>query len=220
MLSNFNSLRIRVDPFRCVCCRIVLFAKKLQRLEFYDGATTISKHHSVVQDPEGYNQFFASLPASPMELKVGKIHTYLATKVITTEGLEGGTCTAEWAIAHRVGVFNDAMYTVLKAQFNQPHGVALLPAGAAAVKVKPFPEPKKLKRDGYVCCGLPTHFRSNSVAWINGAFALLSSRKALPLPEDQEQTPSLNKSWNRMLLQGPVADSVHGLISHCTALVI
>jgi hypothetical protein len=95
--------------------------------------------------------------------------------------------------------------------------VALLPHGAAAVKVKPFED---TPRSGRICCGMPTPLRSNSCAFVQGNFSLHSSRKTVMLPEKEEEKPSLDKTWNQMLIDGPIAESLHGLILHCTSLMI
>uniref|UniRef100_A0A7S4SRI7 HEPN domain-containing protein n=1 Tax=Alexandrium monilatum TaxID=311494 RepID=A0A7S4SRI7_9DINO len=195
--------------------KMLLFTRNLKRLEFHDSKKLINSHEATVKDPEAYAAFFKELPASIPDLKAGKYNQIIAQKNIVTENPKGKT-DAEWAIAHRVGA-DQAMLDVLKAQFEQPHGVALLPHGAAAARVKPAEDEL---RGGRICCGLPTPFRSNSCAWINGSFALLSSRKTLPLPDDKESKPTLDKQWNKMLLEGPVALSMRGLILHCTAMVL
>ncbi|CAK0907835.1 unnamed protein product [Prorocentrum cordatum] len=209
--------------------KMLLFAKNLRKLEFWDGKKLIAAHEANLQDREGYESYMKSLPKSPIDLKPGVFNSYLGSKIITTERsvqvAEGddeekaapAKVTAEWALSFRVGITDDKMFRVLKEQFEQPHGVALLPSAAAAVKVSPV---ETGKREGRICSGLPTPFRSNSSAWINGAFALLSSRKTLPLPEEKDQRPSLDKAWNRMLLQGPAAEAMRGLICHSTSLVL
>jgi HEPN domain-containing protein len=185
-------------------------------MEFHDGNTLIARFDATVKEEDKYFAFFKSLPPTPLELKPGHMDLFLAQKVISRESPEGKT-SADWAIAHRVGVPSQAMLKVLKDQYEQPHGVALLPHGAAAVKVKTDGENA---REGLICCGPPTIFKTNSCAWIHGSFALLSSRKTLPLPEEGDVKPSLDKQWNKMLLEGPIAESMRGLILHCSALVL
>lgn len=129
-------------------------------------------------------------PTSLLELKPGPFKHYLARKTITSERPES-TTRGEWAIAHRVGVSDDAMLKVLQEQFDQPHGVALLPHGAAAVRVSPV---EKEPRAGRICCGPPTPFKTGSCAWLQGSFALLSSRKARASPLGSSRTLTANVS--------------------------
>eukprot|EP00973_Karenia_brevis_P016431 2250955-Karenia_brevis.AAC.1 len=37
--------------------------------------------------------------------------------------------------------------------------------------------------------------------------------------KESEAKPQLDKLWNKKLIQGPVAEAMHGLILHCSGLV-
>jgi len=196
--------------------KMLLFTKKLTRLEFYKGEELIAAVQATTQKEDEYKAWFDSIPKSPLDLTLGKILSHRATKMITITK-PGEETTAEWAIAHRIGITEEKMLEVLKEQLERPFGVALYPHGACAVKIKPFEEEH---RSGRICVGLPTPFKTNSSAWIHGGFALLSSRKSLPLPEEVEREPSLDKSWNKMLLTGVISGAMHELITHCCSQVI
>eukprot|EP00928_Gymnodinium_smaydae_P095838 TRINITY_DN8323_c0_g2_i1.p1 TRINITY_DN8323_c0_g2~~TRINITY_DN8323_c0_g2_i1.p1 ORF type:complete len:4833 (+),score=938.40 TRINITY_DN8323_c0_g2_i1:126-14624(+) len=199
----------------CQADKMLLFARNLSRLEFYSGSDLMVAYQSEVKDMQGQAEFFKGLPSTPMQLKPGRLLSHLTHISITSETQESSQ-TAEWAITHRVGVTDDTMLKVLRQQFDKPGGVALFPHGAAAVRLHPYEEP----RCGRICCGLPTVFRTNSSAWVHGGFALLSSRKSLPLPEEGDETLTLDKKWNKMLVEGPVAEALHALILHCSGLVM
>eukprot|EP00929_Paragymnodinium_shiwhaense_P109155 TRINITY_DN754_c5_g1_i1.p1 TRINITY_DN754_c5_g1~~TRINITY_DN754_c5_g1_i1.p1 ORF type:complete len:4259 (+),score=1336.88 TRINITY_DN754_c5_g1_i1:96-12872(+) len=224
--QDIEQVRGELQQAAAVADKMLLFARNLRTLEFYDSGDLLAKHASSVREKEKYDEFFKSLPATPLELKPGVMHSHLTQKIIETEFHESAgapVLTTEWAITHRVGVTNEDMYNILKAQYEKPHGVALPPHGAAAVRVKPF---ELDPRSGRICSGMPTPFYSNSSAWIHGGFALLSSRKSLPLPDGTETadnltTPlGLDKVWNQLLVDGPIAEAIHGLIVHCSGLVL
>ncbi|CAK0871811.1 unnamed protein product [Prorocentrum cordatum] len=229
MKMGLTTVRGELQASADMADKMLLFARNMKHVEFYDNDKLIATVDAEVKDPEQYAAFFRGLPPSPLELKPGQIDAYLAQKTITMERTvttaEGedeekapdGKTSADWAIAHRVGVSDENMLKVLKAQYDQPHGVALLPHGAAAAQIQAC---RGELRGGRICVGLPTPFQTNSAAWVHGNFALLSSRKTLPLPEEKEPRPSLDKSWNRMLIRGPVAMSMKDLILHCSAQVL
>ena len=115
--------------------------------------------------------------------------------------------TARWVVCHSLSC--DAATSEL-AQRRLERGVALLPHGAAALRLDPPTD-----YAGKVCCTFPLgSLVCGPPLLLHAHFALHSSRKQVPL-----EAKSRDGVWNRALLHGPLASALGRLATRCCALV-
>jgi hypothetical protein len=144
MKQEFSEVVDELKQVAAAADRMLLFTRNLSLIEFHCNTELMYSHQTSLKDQEAHDKFWSGMPTSYLALKPGKMHLMMEHMSITSEGseikAEGNKFEAEWACTHRVGISDVAMQKILKDQFEKPYGVALLPHGAAAVRVKPFEE--------------------------------------------------------------------------------
>eukprot|EP00397_Hematodinium_sp_SG-2012_P000088 GEMP01000088.1.p1 GENE.GEMP01000088.1~~GEMP01000088.1.p1 ORF type:complete len:2901 (+),score=597.39 GEMP01000088.1:225-8927(+) len=195
--------------------RFLLFSRSVEEITF----TTMKSGNTVaeykVRRDDALRAFLASTPnavdlvlldkaAYAGEINLSYLHSF-------DEG-EPSKGTEIWAVSHVRGCANDDMRRAIRVAINnRADATALLPYGASAVRVRSSDQ----ANDGRVHCFLPTPVVTCCPITVHGCFELPSSRKSIPVAGESDVPPSRATQWNRLLLNGPVAQSFGKLLEFC-----
>eukprot|EP00037_Helgoeca_nana_P037799 m.17763 g.17763 ORF g.17763 m.17763 type:complete len:3009 (+) comp9429_c0_seq1:126-9152(+) len=118
----------------------------------------------------------------------------------------------EWVVAHAVEADRSILDLV---QRQMDDGTAMLPHGAAAVRLGPSKGYK-----GHMCCYLPLTSMGSvgPPLLLHGCFALSANRKSVSLPV-RDMPSTVKQQWNQAIVCGPMASALAALVLHCRDLV-
>ena len=209
---------------------LLLFSRHVSQVGvslFRDGADDYGYLHSVTAADETDEpavkarvaELLAGNLAAPDASGGSSVTTRL--KITTHEGdKKSGTSTIRtWVVSHSLS--RDP--SILEAARRLQEGVqamALQPHGAAALCLE---DPRGLQT-GALCCSLPLEVPLGVKGLLlHGCFYLSSSRKHIPLAQQQAQGQTApgeaGKVWNNLLLKIPMAEALCNLLVHCREFV-
>eukprot|EP00439_Symbiodinium_sp_Y106_P031436 s6671_g3.t1 len=192
---------------------MLFFAQSIKSLSFLAKGHTITKHSVTFPEESGEERlqnFLATLPDSKEEATgEGEDRQLTVVKrLMSGTGTPATTRERDWVVAYTLKLSSQRLRALSRDIFEEVHGSALLPMGAAAAPLLASEE-----SSGRLCCGLPTPLATGCRSWIHGSFVPGSSRKVLPLPEGNDS--GKDRQWNQELLQVPVADSIRLVLLEC-----
>ncbi|CAE7535966.1 SACS, partial [Symbiodinium necroappetens] len=189
---------------------MLLFAKSVRELMFEDAGRLVAKHtvSFLHGSEERHDAFIKSLPCTVAELQdqIASRATDVTVVKRMTSQRAANVVKRKWIVAYSLAASSSKLKELSKKMFDHVLGLAVLPVAAAAAPLLLKP----CRRNGRICCGLPTPLQTGAVSWIHGEFVLSSSRKVIPLPDGTNH--EIYRQWNEELLKGPVATSLRSVL--------